>query len=71
MANCELCHKQALDEQSLNEAGNHIICEDEFTKRENANMCTRCNKNKIEKWWDICSDCESNNSDFQGYEGPK
>ena len=65
------CYKSILDGQKLAENGEHEICVIEWDKRHAADMCTRCNKNKREHWWNVCSDCESNNSNFQGYEGPR
>ena len=68
MTDCELCRKSTLKGQALNESGNHVVCWLEWDRRIKAGICDRCGKNKVIEGID-CYDCQSNDSDFSGYEG--
>ena len=70
MTNCELCHKQTLKGQALNESGNHIVCWLEWNERVKSGKCDRCGTNMAADGLD-CSDCYNNDSHYSGYEGPQ
>ena len=72
MTDCMFCHNAILNGQQLAENGEHNACVIECDRRYAIKMCIKCNYNKRQPWWNVCTDCESNNnSDFRGYEGPK
>ena len=71
MANCKLCHNQAINGQGLNALGNHMSCGMEWNKRHMNNMCLKCGKNPQPKHCAACSNCIDNNSDYTGYEEPE
>ena len=72
MTDCAFCHQTVvLYEQDLDENLNHTACRAESLKRCNAGMCVKCEEYRAGERSLVCPDCETNNLDYKGYEGPQ
>lgn len=69
MADCILCYKPL--DADINNGREHNICEDEWQKRRDNSICTRCGDNPAKTknaWW--CDGCELK-VQYRNYPGPQ
>ena len=67
MSEYEMCHKPVGDDQDHTKIGNHMVCGDEWCMRYENYKCVVCGKNERLDLT-VCSTCNNNNSDYEGYE---
>ena len=73
MSECVFCHKSipSIYDPGLDGNLNHEACRLKAQQRCDAGKCVKCGDNKAGERDLRCSNCEDNNLDYKGYEGPK
>ena len=66
--NCRLC-KKSLD-LGENDGIWHGVCNDEWSRRDNDSICTRCGQNPSDDTVGVCPKCYAPDTEYLGYPGP-
>ena len=70
MVNCFYCRKATSNNQELTNAGYHVSCTNEHTRRENKNICVYCGDEPALTGHARGAKCDATrNVTFEGYPG--